>query len=196
MDSGLLAASLVFIIPMCFTPGPNNVLCAAHGSRYGFRSTMPLIAGMAVGWSILGLFIAGITDTIQRNEEFFEFLGYIGSVYIAYLGLRIAFTNTSDGEEVINNLGFSTGLTLQIANGKAWIHFLILMTTFGGVFGSGFVAKSALVFMNLLFGLPAVIAWAYFGYNLSQTFNSDRSGRVLNGMFGAGLVAVAVWIIT
>ncbi len=196
MDLGLLAASLVFIIPMCFTPGPNNVLCAAHGSRYGFRSTMPLIAGMAVGWSILGLFIAGITDTIQRNEEFFEFLGYIGSVYIAYLGLRIAFTNTSDGEEVINNLGFSTGLSLQIVNGKAWIHFLILMTTFGGVFGSGFVAKSALVFMNLLFGLPAVIAWAYFGYNLSQTFNSDRSGRVLNGMFGAGLVAVAVWIIT
>ena len=73
MDLGLLAASLVFIIPMCFTPGPNNVLCAAHGSRYGFRSTMPLIAGMAVGWSILGLFIAGITDTIRRNEEFFEF---------------------------------------------------------------------------------------------------------------------------
>ena len=35
MDSALLAATLVFIIPMCFSPGPNNVLCAAHGSQHG-----------------------------------------------------------------------------------------------------------------------------------------------------------------
>ena len=59
MDIELLIATLVFIVPMCFTPGPNNVLCAAHGSQHGFRDTLPLIAGMAIGWSALGLFVGG-----------------------------------------------------------------------------------------------------------------------------------------
>ncbi|DAC43618.1 MAG TPA: LysE family translocator, partial [Candidatus Poseidoniales archaeon] len=29
MDTTALIALLVFIVPMCFTPGPNNMLCAA-----------------------------------------------------------------------------------------------------------------------------------------------------------------------
>ena len=51
MDSELLAQFLVFTIAMCFSPGPNNILCAAHGSQHGFKGTLPLISGMAVGWS-------------------------------------------------------------------------------------------------------------------------------------------------
>ena len=27
MDFELFIAAIVFIVPMCFTPGPNNVLC-------------------------------------------------------------------------------------------------------------------------------------------------------------------------
>ena len=72
MDLELLLASLVFIVPMCFTPGPNNVLCAAHGSRFGFRATLPLISGMAIGWSSLGLLIGAATAMIERYEAAFE----------------------------------------------------------------------------------------------------------------------------
>ena len=72
MDQTLLLATLVFIIPMCFSPGPNNVLCAAHGSQHGFKATLTLISGMAVGWSALGLFVGGATVFIENNQEFFE----------------------------------------------------------------------------------------------------------------------------
>ena len=66
MDTQLLIAALVFIVPMCFTPGPNNILCAAHGSQYGFRNTLPLIMGMAIGWSTLGLF--RWSDSLYREK--------------------------------------------------------------------------------------------------------------------------------
>ena len=79
MDNSLLAATLVFIIPMCFSPGPNNVLCAAHGSQHGFKGTLTLISGMAVGWSVLGLFVGGATVFIEDNQEFFEILTLIGA---------------------------------------------------------------------------------------------------------------------
>ena len=195
MDLELLLASLVFIVPMCFTPGPNNVLCAAHGSRFGFRATLPLIFGMAVGWSSLGLLIGAATAIIERYEAAFEGLAVLGAIYIAYLGVNIAISDTSKGAEINGSLGMRTGVVLQFVNGKAWIHFLVLMTTFGSVFGDEYLGKVALVMLNLLFGLPAVMTWAAFGYYLSKLFTTKRSARTLNGFFGIALIGVSIWIV-
>ena len=87
-DVGALLALLAFIVPMCFTPGPNNVLCAAHGSLHGVRNTLPLIAGMAIGWSILGVGIAASIVFLEENEDVLQIMSYLGAVYIAYLGYR------------------------------------------------------------------------------------------------------------
>ena len=195
METELLLATLAFIIPMCFTPGPNNVLCAAHGSQHGLKGSMPLIAGMAVGWSSLGLFVGAATVFIEENEEFFQLLTSVGAAYIAYLSYKIATSSPIDTEhEQADRLGFRTGMALQIVNGKAWIHFLVLMTAFGGLFGSGFVAKALLVLLNLIFGLPAVVTWATFGTLLRGVFSTEKSAKNLNMAMGAALFAVAVWI--
>lgn len=195
METELLLATLAFIIPMCFTPGPNNVLCAAHGSQHGLKGSMPLIAGMAVGWSSLGLFVGAATVFIEENEEFFQLLTYVGAAYIAYLSYKIATSSPIDTEhEQADRLGFRTGMVLQIVNGKAWIHFLVLMTAFGGLFGSGFVAKALLVLLNLVFGLPAVVTWATFGTLLRGVFSTEKSAKNLNMAMGAALFTVAVWI--
>ena len=196
MDIELLVATLVFIIPMCFSPGPNNVLCAAHGSQHGFKGTLTLISGMAVGWSILGLFVGGATVFIEDNKSFFNTLAYIGAAYIAFLSYKIATSvPLVEGTHDNDRLGFTTGLTIQFVNGKAWIHFLVLMTTFGTVFGSGFMGKSMLVLLNVMFGLPAVMSWAAFGTVLRRAFTTPRSAIVLNRAMGASLFAVALWIV-
>lgn len=196
MDVELLVATLVFIIPMCFSPGPNNVLCAAHGSQHGFKGTLTLISGMAVGWSILGLLVGGATVFIEDNQSFFDTLAYIGAAYIAYLSYKIATYNPLDeGHHVNQRLGFTTGVAVQFVNGKAWIHFLVLMTTFGTVFGSGFMGKSMLVLLNVMFGLPAVMSWAAFGTILRRAFTTPRTAIVLNRAMGSSLFAVALWIV-
>ena len=195
MDIELLIASLAFIIPMCFSPGPNNVLCAAHGSQHGFRDTLILISGMAFGWSTLGLFVAVATDLIEENQAVFDLLTYVGATYIAYLSYKIATSNTIEkDEEESERLGFLTGATIQVVNGKAWIHFLVLMTSFGTLFGSGFTGKVLLVLLNLACGLPAVMTWAAFGTVLRRAFSTPESARVLNRVMGLSLFAVAIWI--
>ena len=196
MDTTLLIATLVFIIPMCFTPGPNNVLCAAHGSQHGLRGTLPLIAGMAIGWSTLGLFVGGATVFIEDNESYFDLLTYVGAAYIAYLSYKLATATPLDEEEQDSErLGTITGVALQLVNGKAWIHFLVLMTSFGALFGPGFAAKAMLVLLNLVFGLPAVITWAVFGTLLRRAFSTPESAAKLNRAMGISLFAVAVWIV-
>ena len=195
MDFELLIASLAFIIPMCFSPGPNNVLCAAHGSQHGFRETLILISGMAFGWSALGLFVAVATDLIEENQAVFDLLTYVGATYIAYLSYKIATSNTIErDEEESERLGFLTGATIQVVNGKAWIHFLVLMTSFGTLFGTGFTGKVLLVLLNLACGLPAVMTWAAFGTVLRRAFSTPESARVLNRVMGLSLFAVAIWI--
>ena len=195
MDTTLLLATLAFIIPMCLTPGPNNVLCAAHGSQHGLRGTLPLIAGMAIGWSSLGLFVGGATVFIEDNQAIFDILTYIGAAYIAYLSYKLATAiPLNEEEQRSERLGTITGIALQVVNGKAWIHFLVLMTTFGGLFGTGFSAKVMLVLLNLIFGLPAVITWATFGTLLRRTFSTPESATRLNRVMGLSLFAVAVWI--
>ena len=196
MDTELFVAALVFIIPMCFTPGPNNVLCAAHGSQYGFRKTLPLIMGMAIGWSMLGLFVGGAIVFIEKNQSFFDALTYVGAIYIAYLGYKVWQTSPmSDDEKESTRLGPKTGSIIQLVNGKAWIHFLVLMTQFGTLFGTTFVAKAMLVLLNLVCGLPAVMSWAAFGTQLRKLFSTPQSAKILNRIMGTSLLVVSVWII-
>jgi len=195
MDTELLLATITFQIAMCFSPGPNNVLSAAHGSQHGLKETMPLILGMAVGWSALGLFIGAATVFIEENENLFQILTYIGAAYITYLSYKVATSSPIDSDhEQADRLGFRTGMILQVVNGKAWIHFLVLLTAFGSLFGTGFTAKALLVLLNLTFGLPAVITWAVFGTLLRRIFSTEQSAKNLNMAMGVALFAVAVWI--
>ncbi|SVB04558.1 uncharacterized protein METZ01_LOCUS157412 [marine metagenome] len=194
MNISALLALLAFIVPMCFTPGPNNVLCAAHGSRHGVRKTVPLIGGMAIGWSVLGLGIGAGAVFIEENDSIIQILSYLGATYIAYLGYKIAMVSSIKEEDAEDVLGPQTGFVLQIVNGKAWIHFVVLMTTFGTIFGAGFEGKVALVLLNLSFGFAAVLSWAAFGTLLRKIFSGEESGIWLNRGLGLLLLLVAVWI--
>ena len=195
MASTGLIAVLVFIIPMCFTPGPNNLLCAAHGSQHGFRKTIPLTLGMAIGWTTLGMFVAAFTSFIEEYNIFFDLLTYVGALYITYLAYKIASSSHLKEETKTELLGIKTGIFLQVVNGKAWIHFLVLMSMPFTAFGSGFLANAGLVILNLFCGYPAVLTWSYFGTVLRVFFKSPEKAMWLNYGLGVSLFTVAVWII-
>ena len=84
METTALIALLVFIVPMCFTPGPNNMLCAAHGAQHGFRSTVPLTLGMLTGWVVLGT-IVGVAIVMGESLNPLKLAGCaigIGGVFL------------------------------------------------------------------------------------------------------------------
>ncbi len=206
MDIVTISAAIAFIIPMCFSPGPNNLLCAAHGSNHGFKNTIPLTLGMVIGWSSLGIGVGMASTIIEKNEGLFTLLSWVGALYIVYLAYKMANTNLTEldskASEPISSrehserpLGFRTGIVLQIVNGKAWIHFLILMTTFGATFGSGFLSKVALVGLNGVFGYSAVLAWTASGVTLSKIFSSPKQAKALNLGLSFTLLIVAIWIV-
>ncbi len=195
MDIAGLIAMLAFTLPISLLPGPNNLLSAAHSSQYGFKRSLPLISGMVIGWFLLGVIVAYGALFIEENQNLLNILTYIGVGYIVYLSYNIA-TNEPIKENEISKdeLGLKTGIVLQVVNGKAFIHLLILMTTFGTIFGGGLFGKIMIVLLNVGIKLIGWFAWAGFASALKEIFNDPKSGILINRILGFSLFCVAIWI--
>ena len=187
---------LVFTLPVSLLPGPNNLLSAAHSSRHGFNKSLPLISGMVIGWFLLGVVVAFGALFIEENEDLLRILTYIGVVYIIYLSYQISVSSPVDEKDISDEqLGMGTGIVLQVVNGKAFIHLLILMTTFGTVFGTDLVGKMIIVILNVAIKLVGWFGWASFGSALKEIFSDPKSGILINRILGFSLFCVAIWIV-
>jgi len=187
---------LVFTLPVSLLPGPNNLLSAAHSSRHGFNKSLPLISGMVIGWFLLGVVVAFGALFIEENENLLRILTYIGVVYIIYLSYQISVSSPVDEKDISDEqLGMGTGIILQVVNGKAFIHLLILMTTFGTVFGTDLVGKMIIVILNVVIKLVGWFGWASFGSALKEIFSDPKSGVLINRILGFSLFCVAIWIV-
>jgi threonine/homoserine/homoserine lactone efflux protein len=196
MDAAELVVMLAFTLPISFLPGPNNLLSAAHSSRYGFKDSLPLISGMVVGWLILGAVVGYGALFIEENKNILNGLTYVGVLYIIYLSYHISTSHSVDNETVSEEkLNIGTGIMLQVVNGKAFVHLLILMTTFGTVFGSTFTSKMIVVALNVGIKLIGWIGWGLFGSALKEKFSDEASGILINRIFGFSLFCVAIWIL-
>jgi len=187
---------LVFTLPVSLLPGPNNLLSAAHSSRHGFNKSLPLISGMVIGWFLLGVVVAFGALFIEENENLLRILTYIGVVYIIYLSYQISVSSPVDEKDISDEqLGMGTGIVLQVVNGKAFVHLLILMTTFGTVFGTDLVGKMIIVILNVAIKLVGWFGWASFGSALKEIFSDPKSGVFINRILGFSLFCVAIWIV-
>jgi hypothetical protein len=124
MSQSLLVAFIGFGVVMFFTPGANNIMVLSSGLTYGFRRTLPHIAGVtrgvafvvaAVGLGLGTIFIAyPVLQTVLK---------YAGAAYLIYLAAMIAMSGPPKaGEE-----GGRGPMTLwdaavfQWVNVKGWV---------------------------------------------------------------------------
>ena len=97
MSQQLSIAFVVFAAVMCFTPGPNNVMLLASGLNYGFRRTMPHVAGVTIGFAfmiaVVGVGFGAIFTTYPVLQTV---LKYAGAAYLIYLAFAIATAGAPD----------------------------------------------------------------------------------------------------
>ena len=67
MSHQLLLAFIVFAIVMFFTPGPNNIMLLTSGLNFGFRRTLPHLAGVVFGFAFMNLFHGALADSFGRR---------------------------------------------------------------------------------------------------------------------------------
>lgn len=86
----------MFAIATSFTPGPNNAMLLASGVNYGFRRTIPHIAGITVGYAIMFAAVAlGVGQFVVERPALYAALKSASVAYLVWLAYRIA-TATGD----------------------------------------------------------------------------------------------------
>ena len=191
MSHSLLVALTAFGAVMAFTPGPNNIMVLSSGLTYGFRRTVPHIAGIAIGVSFMvavtgfGLGAIFITWPILQS-----ILKYAGIAYLIYLAYAIAMSGpvASAQDNQRAPMTFWGAVLFQWVNIKGWVMAIGIITAYSAIasFPWNIAVQAALMFVM---GALSSLAWALFGSALRPVLTSPLMVRTFNVVMAILLLA-------
>ncbi len=191
MSHSLLIALTAFGAVMAFTPGPNNIMVLSSGLTYGFRRSLPHIAGIAIGISFMvaatGLGLGAIFVAWPVLQTI---LKYAGIAYLIYLAYVIAMSGpvTPGQDNQAAPMTFWGAALFQWVNVKGWVMAIGIITAYSAVasFPWNIAVQAALMFVM---GALSSVAWALFGSSLRPVLTSPRAVRAFNVVMAVLLLA-------
>jgi len=191
MSQSLLIAFVVFATVMFFTPGPNNIMLLSSGLTYGFRRTVPHIAGITIGFAfMIGAVGFGLGAVFIAYPVLQTILKYAGVAYLIYLAAAIAMSDpvTPGQDNQRGPMTFWGAALFQWVNVKGWVMVIGTITAYAGIasFPWNIAIQTAL---SLLLGVVACSTWAVFGSALRPLLTSRRTIRAFNIVMAVLLLA-------
>jgi threonine/homoserine/homoserine lactone efflux protein len=204
MDSTLLGSMTGFAFVSAITPGPNNLLLMSSGALFGRRQTLPLLAGVLVGFTILlTSAVLGLGSVVTQWPGVVTVVRIVGASWLGWMalgfvlaGLRRPTTSTKAPATPISRaLRFHEGVLLQWVNPKA---ILLVVTA-----GSAYIEISEPLFERLaiivavffLAGAVCCSLWMTAGAALNRFMSSGTSARYLNMGMGVLILLTALHIL-
>ena len=191
MSQSLLIAFVIFATVMFFTPGPNNIMLLSSGLTYGFRRTLPHVAGITIGFAfMIGAVGLGLGTVFITYPVLQTVLKYAGIAYLIYLAAVIAMSGpaTPDQDNARRPMTFWGAAMFQWINVKGWVMVIGTITAYAGI--AGFPWNIVIqVMLSLLLGTLSCSAWALFGSALRPILTSPMAVRAFNVVMAALLLA-------
>jgi threonine/homoserine/homoserine lactone efflux protein len=184
-----------FALVGSITPGPNNSLLLASGSRFGFRRTARHVAGTAVGMGALVFVVAGGVGVVVVAVPGVDLaLKLAGSAYLLYLAARIATSHGTGGAVVARPLGLLGAVAFQFANPKGWLFALAAAGAFLPPGLTPLAAGLAVAAICATVILPTAAVWAAGGAALRRFTDGGRAQRAVNVTLAVVLAASVAFI--
>jgi threonine/homoserine/homoserine lactone efflux protein len=191
MSQPLFIAFVVFATVMFITPGPNNVMLLSSGLTYGFRRTLPHVAGITIGFAfMIGAVGLGMGTIFITYPVLQTILKYAGAAYLIYLAAVIAMSGpvATDQDNRRGPMTFWGAAMFQWINVKGWVMVIGTITAYAGI--ASFPWNITIqVMLSLLLGVVSCSAWALFGSALRPVLTSPKSVRVFNIVMAILLLA-------
>lgn len=191
-----LTALVAFAFATTWTPGPNNILLASSGARFGFLRTVPHALGVGIGFPVMVFVILiGLGELFQASALLRETLRWLGAAVLLTLGWKIASAPTQ-AKSVDPAARTGRPFTFVEAAGFQWINPKAWAMAIG--VGGAFLVGGAPVLEALtaagafaLAGMTSSHSWAAFGVGIRRFLSTPGRMRVFNVVMGA-LVAGCV----
>ncbi len=122
MTYELFLALVAFVFGTVFTPGPNNLMLMASGANFGFRRTLPHLAGVAIGFPLMILPVGlGVMQLFDRFPPLTTVMTVASVIYMTWLAWKVAnAAPPAEGEADATPLSFLQACAFQWVNPKAW----------------------------------------------------------------------------
>ncbi len=171
-------ALCLFALASSLSPGPNNLMLLASGANFGFRRTLPHIAGIGFGFvSLVTLTGIGLQHIFEEVPFVRTGLQALSVLYLTWLAWKIASTRPAfDGEG--SPLTFIQAAGFQWVNPKGWAMAITANTVFSNGGSLDAVLSVAVVFG--LINVPSVSAWAFLGTGLARVLKNPSHLRLFN----------------
>ena len=191
LSHSLLLAFVMFATVMFFTPGPNNIMLLSSGLTYGFRPTLPHIAGITIGFAfMIGAVGLGLGTIFIAYPVLQTILKYGGVAYLVYLAAAIAMSApvVSDQDNRRGPMTFWGAAMFQWINAKGWVMVIGTITAYAAIaaFPMNIVIQ---VVLSLILGAVSCTTWALFGTALRPILTSPKAVRAFNVVMALLLLA-------
>jgi threonine/homoserine/homoserine lactone efflux protein len=183
MSFETFTAALIFALAMGFTPGPNNVMLAASGSRFGIRRTLPHLAGVTLGFPLM-LFLVGLglASILVASSSLQLGMKIVSCAYLLWLAFQIARSSSAGGDaDRAKPLSFLQAAAFQWVNPKAWLMAVGAISAYTAGRGSQLYIQVAIVTaITLAVTLLSTLTWTAFGAAIRRWLRSPAALRLFN----------------
>ena len=168
MGLDVFLALVVFAFVSSVTPGPNNLMLLASGVNFGFRRTVPHMAGIGFGfWLLLMAVGLGLGAMLSAFPALHLALKIAGGAYLLYLAWRVATSRSMSGGGAGQGrpMTFLEAVAFQWVNPKAWVMAVTAMAIYTDPqrpLLTVVLVAAAFAIVNF----PSVSVWAAFGVAL------------------------------
>ena len=197
-------ALALFVFATSITPGPNNLMLTVTGAQFGLRATVPAMAGILAGMSLLiGLAGAGVATLLLTAPGLEPALRALGLGYLLWLAWKLCAPDARlDSREIRRPLTMTEAILFQFANPKAWMMAMTAASTFlpgllPATSGNQTTATLAAALCFMLIGGPCIACWAILGAALQCWLRQGSRLRRFNIVMGLLLAVTALgmtWI--
>ena len=188
----------LFAAVSTISPGGATTLATASGAHFGYRRSIPLMAGIALGLaSMAAAATAGLAGLLLALPGLQLAIKAAGSLYLLWLAWQLGRSGAPrQSKGFARPTSLLGGIWMLWHNPKGWAMTAGAAASFAAL-ADGMAARAAL--LGLTFGIAAALSlslWCLAGQMLARLLRQDRHWRAVNIGLACLLVAsiLPMWL--
>ena len=174
------ASPILFTVVAAYTPGPNNFLASHSGFNFGFKKSIPLILGVAFGWTTLIVLLElGLILVFKQYSIIQKIIQIIGTLFVIYLAYKISFSKSDEEDQSKTPITFFDTFIFQFLNPKGVIFATVIVATYIKPEES-FLITAVITFILFVIALTSIIFWTLLGKYLRNFATSEKFIKFFN----------------
>ena len=188
---------------LVLTPGPVVVATIARTLSSGWRSAMPLAAGVSlvdVLWPLLA--ILGLSALVQANADLLQWMRYVGGAILIWMGWRLI----SGSKEALETdpdpalmrrsawQGFVAGVLVNLGNPKSIVFFIGVLPNLFDMAALTTLDIVAILALSATVPFLGNLVWALTAHRARRFLRSAKAVRRVNQASGGALAGAGAFI--